>query len=67
MKPHPPLGVLYLCSHLRDKGFQVEVFDSTFSSRADLFEALQSAPPTALGIYSNLGTRPSVVQILKTA
>jgi len=23
MKPYPPLGILYLCSHLRRKGFDV--------------------------------------------
>ena len=33
MKPYAPLGILYLCSHLQAKGFDVEVFDTTFSSR----------------------------------
>jgi len=33
MKPYVPLGILYICSHLRVKGHDVEVFDSTFSSR----------------------------------
>ena len=32
MKPYPPLGILYICSHLRSKGLNAEVFDSTFSS-----------------------------------
>ena len=32
MKPYAPLGILYLCSHLRNKGFDVDVFDTTFSS-----------------------------------
>lgn len=30
MKPYAPLGILYLCSHLRQQGFDVEVFDTTF-------------------------------------
>ena len=30
MKPYPPLGILYICAHLRKKNFKVEVFDSTF-------------------------------------
>jgi anaerobic magnesium-protoporphyrin IX monomethyl ester cyclase len=67
MKPHPPLGILYLCSHLHAKGFDVEVFDSTFSSREELFRLLHSKPPAVLGVYANLGTRPNVVEILKVA
>ena len=35
MKPYVPLGILYICSHLRAKGMAVEVFDTTFSSRED--------------------------------
>ena len=38
MKPYAPLGILYLCSHLRQKGFDVDVFDTTFSSREALFQ-----------------------------
>jgi hypothetical protein len=63
MKPYPPLGILYICSYLRQKGFEVEVFDSTFSSREQLFKQLQQGPPSVLGIYANLGTRPNVVEI----
>ena len=25
MKPYPPLGLLYICSHLRGRGFSVDV------------------------------------------
>ncbi len=67
MKPYPPLGILYLTSHLRAKGFQVEVFDSTFSSFEDLREYLETAPPTVLGVYANLMTRRRVVEILEVA
>jgi radical SAM superfamily enzyme YgiQ (UPF0313 family) len=67
MKPYPPLGLLYLTSYLRAKGFGVEVFDSTFGSRADLFTLLRTTKPGVLGVYSNLGTRPNVVQIIKAA
>ena len=34
MKPYAPLGLLYLSSHLRARGFDVEIYDSTFGSRA---------------------------------
>lgn len=67
MKPYPPLGILYICSHLRQKGIQAEVFDSTFSSRADLFALLQKGPPSVLGVYANLMTRGNVVEILRAA
>jgi len=67
MKPYPPLGVLYICSHLREKGFAVDVFDSTFSSKEDLFHVLRQGPPSVLGVYANLMTRSNVVEILKEA
>jgi anaerobic magnesium-protoporphyrin IX monomethyl ester cyclase len=67
MKPYPPLGILYISSHLRRKGFQVQVFDSTFSSREQLFEVLRQGPPTVLGVYANLMTRSNVIEILRVA
>jgi anaerobic magnesium-protoporphyrin IX monomethyl ester cyclase len=67
MKPYPPLGILYICAHLRGKGLDVEVFDSTFSSRQQLFDRLRQGPPSVLGIYANLMTRPNVVEILQIA
>lgn len=67
MKPYPPLGILYICSHLRQKGMSVDVFDSTFSSRSELFDVLSKGPPSILGVYANLMTRPNVVEILQVA
>jgi radical SAM superfamily enzyme YgiQ (UPF0313 family) len=67
MKPYVPLGILYISSHLRAKGFAVEVFDTTFSSRSELFALLRSSPPAVLGVYSNLMTRSSVLEILRVA
>ena len=67
MKPYPPLGILYICSHLRHKGVRAEVFDSTFSSRKELFDLLHQGPPSILGIYANLMTRSKVVEILRVA
>ena len=67
MKPYPPLGILYICAHLRSKGMSVEVFDSTFSSRQQLFEWLRQGTPSVIGIYANLMTRPNVVEILQVA
>ena len=67
MKPYAPLGILYLCSHLRKKGFDVDVFDSTFSSREELFSLLRQEKPSVLGIYANLMTRGNVTEILTVA
>lgn len=67
MKPYAPLGILYLCSHLRQQGFDVEVFDTTFSSREALFHHLQTEKASTLGIYANLMTRANVVQIIGVA
>ena len=66
-KPYPPLGILYLASHLRAKGFAVDVHDSTFSNFEELAERLEAAPPATLGIYATLLTRPSVVRIIRRA
>ena len=67
MKPYAPLGILYLCSHLRTKGFNVDVFDTTFSSREELIRVLRSESPSVLGIYANLMTRSNVVEIVGVA
>ena len=67
MKPYPPLGILYLCSHLRQKGYDVDVFDTTFSTRDLLFRHLASEKPSVLGVYANLMTRTNVVDILRVA
>jgi len=67
MKPYAPLGVLYLCSHLRNEGFDVDVFDTTFSSRQELFALLRTEKPSVLGVYANLMTRSNVIEILGVA
>ncbi len=67
MKPYAPLGILYLCSHLRNKGFDVDVFDTTFSSREEFFRFLRTEKPSVLGIYANLMTRGNVVAIFGVA
>src|ERR1700744_6381493 len=67
MKPYAPLGILYLCSHLRQKGFAVDVFDTTFSSRDQLFQHLRTEKPSVLGIYANLMTRTNVIEVLGVA
>ncbi|HLH41740.1 MAG TPA: radical SAM protein [Bryobacteraceae bacterium] len=63
MRPYPPLGILYLSAYLRRQGFQVELYDSTFGSKSELFSVLERGAPGWLGIYANLLTRANVLDI----
>ena len=67
MKPYAPLGLLYLSSHLRAHGFGVEIYDSTFGSREELFRLLETERPPVVGIYGNLMTRRNVLAIATAA
>ncbi len=67
MKPYAPLGILYLSSYLRAKGFKVEIYDATFGSREELFKILNDGPPSVIGIYSTHMTRSSVLSIIAAA
>src|SRR5581483_7888376 len=67
MKPYPPLGLLYLSAYLKSQGHEVEVHDSTFSTRAELLGKLRSSGGGTIGIYTNLITRKNVLQIAATA
>jgi anaerobic magnesium-protoporphyrin IX monomethyl ester cyclase len=67
MKPYAPLGLLYLSSYLRAAGFQVEIYDSIFGSREELFRVLETERPATLGIYTNLMTRANALAILQRA
>ena len=65
MKPYVPLGLLYLSSHLRQEGFAVDIYDSTFGSKQELFALIRQGPPAVLGIYANLMTRLNVLEIVR--
>ena len=67
MKPYAPLGILYLSSYLRSKGFDIEIYDSTFRTRDGLWRMLEEGPPSTLGIYVNLMTRAAALSIMEHA
>ena len=67
MKPYPPLGLLYLSAYLKRAGFSVEVFDSTFRERNELSARFAATPGGVVGIYTNLMTRRSVLEIVRSA
>jgi anaerobic magnesium-protoporphyrin IX monomethyl ester cyclase len=67
MKPYPPLGLLYLSAFLKARGYSVEVFDSTFEERSRLTERFLRASGGTVGLYTNLMTRRSVLEIVRAA
>jgi len=67
MKPYPTLGLLYVAGFLRRAGITVEVFDTTFASRLELESRLARTPAGVLGVYTNLITRRSVLDIIARA
>jgi radical SAM superfamily enzyme YgiQ (UPF0313 family) len=67
MKPYPPLGLLYLSAYMKAGGHDVEVYDSTFGTREELVRRIQASPRGIVGIYTNLITRRSVLQIIRAA
>jgi anaerobic magnesium-protoporphyrin IX monomethyl ester cyclase len=67
MRPHPPLGLLYLSSHLKARGFDVGVFDSTFQ-RLDDFEAcVRRERPRVVGLAINLMTKRHALPMIAIA
>jgi len=67
MKPYPPLGLLYISSHLKAQGFDVEVMDATFSNRRDFEQHLTDRRPPVIGIYVTLMTRQNALWAIQIA
>ncbi len=65
MKPYPPLGILYISSYLKGKGFDVGVYDSTFSSMTAFEGLVQRERPSVVGIYTNMMTKRNVLTMIK--
>src|SRR6202171_3440022 len=67
MKPYPPLGLLYVNSHLKARGVASQIFDTTFARFDDLETYLRTSGPPVVGIYSNLMTRSNVLRVMAAA
>jgi anaerobic magnesium-protoporphyrin IX monomethyl ester cyclase len=65
MKPYPPLGLLYLSAYLKEHNFDVEVYDTTFSSYPDLIYYLKKKKPDVVGIHCNLLTKYNVMKLIR--
>ncbi|MCA1583226.1 MAG: B12-binding domain-containing radical SAM protein [Acidobacteria bacterium] len=64
MRPHPPLGLLYLSSHLKRSGFAVSVFDGTFRSLAEFRTVVDRMRPPVVGIAVNMMTKRNALQMI---
>jgi anaerobic magnesium-protoporphyrin IX monomethyl ester cyclase len=67
MRPHPPLGLLYLSSHLKQRGYEVAVFDSTFQRPEDFERYLERERPPVVGVAVNLMTKPNALRMIAAA
>jgi anaerobic magnesium-protoporphyrin IX monomethyl ester cyclase len=67
MRPHPPLGLLYLSSHLKRKGVRVGVFDATFRTIEDFSDTLERERPPIVGIAVNLMTKRNALTMIAMA
>ena len=65
MKPYPPLGLLSISAYLKQQGFEVGVFDSTFSSMEKFEALLADQQPSAVGLYTTLMTKQNVLQMVQ--
>ncbi|GAB4424775.1 MAG: radical SAM protein [Anaerolineae bacterium] len=65
MKPYPPLGLLYISSHLKARGFSVDLFDSTFETLAAFAAHLRRTRPARVGLYCNLMTKPTILAMMR--
>jgi anaerobic magnesium-protoporphyrin IX monomethyl ester cyclase len=64
MRPYPPLGILYLSSHLKARGFDVGVFDSTFADLAAFEAYVTRERPPVVGISCNMLTRRNALRMI---
>ncbi|MBZ0301410.1 MAG: B12-binding domain-containing radical SAM protein [Anaerolineae bacterium] len=64
MRPYPPLGILYITSYLKSRGFDVQVFDSTFRSMREFEALLAQERPGVVGLYTNLMTKRHILAMI---
>ena len=67
MRPHPPLGLLYLASHLKSRGVDVGVFDGTFQSLQAFDDVLHREKPPVVGVAVNMMTKRNALAMIALA
>jgi anaerobic magnesium-protoporphyrin IX monomethyl ester cyclase len=63
MKPYPPLGLLYVSGYLKQAGFDVEVFDSTFSNKEAWQAFMLEKQADVVFFYANLITKRNTLEL----
>ena len=64
MKPYVPLGILYISAYLKQAGFGVHLYDTTFNSFKDQQNKLLEVKPGIIAIYCNLMTKLNVLPLI---
>lgn len=64
MKPYVPLGILYISAYLESRDIKHKVLDSTFTSFEKYKIYLLEEQPKFIGLYTNLMTKISVLNII---
>lgn len=67
MRPYPPLGLLYLSSHLKTRALDVGVFDGTFRRFVDFEDCLRRHRPAVVGVAINLMTKRTALRMMTAA
>src|SRR5664279_4928422 len=53
-QPYPPLGTLYAAALMREQGYEVELFDTMFSSNAaEVIPAIEKYKPSYFVVYDD--------------
>ena len=61
----PPLGLGYVAASLKKSGFQVELVDCTFISRAEAIEKVRNSKPQIIGFYSMFSMKKTSLELAR--
>jgi radical SAM superfamily enzyme YgiQ (UPF0313 family) len=68
MKPYVPIGPLYVAAQLRESGYDVDFFDTTFQKDPGSFDQyLDSHRPPVVGIYIMETTKANALEMIRIA
>jgi len=61
----PPLGLGYIASELRNKGYSVKLVDCTFSTESQVLRTVRNLCPQVIGIYSMFSMKDSAIRLAR--
>ncbi len=62
---HPPLGLGYLASYLRENNVSVDLVDCTFLNERDALERVRGLRPSVIGVYSMFTMREESMRMAR--